>query len=127
MSDADLFLAVGCDIGTNDEGTHIRFRFIDDVNQQRHVVMAKQNIPLLLAALQKEIVSGSVVPIDRGSLRIGADFQVQGYQCQRKEDGSAVLTVMINLPEQGRTVTLPIDFPAEDAKSLAGHLLGKTS
>jgi len=127
VGDSDLFIAVGCNIGKHEDGVHLRLRFMEDSGQTRDIVINRRDIPPLLASLQQEIVAGSVVPIDRGSLRIGADFQAEGYQCKRKSDGSATLTVAISLPEQSRTVTLPIDLPPQDAKSLAEHLLGMTS
>lgn len=120
----EAFVASGFDVLNSEDGGNVVLQFTRDDGGTRMVTVPKQAIPQLLGALQASTGQGSVVPIDRSSLRSGADYQVQGYQFGRRKNGGAEITIHVELVGQGRVVTLTLDFPPEDVASLAKHLAG---
>ena len=54
---------------------------------------------------------------NRGSLQLGATYSLQSYQVQRNTDGRRLLTLAVDLLDQGRVVTIPIELsPVEVAQ-----------
>jgi hypothetical protein len=119
------FITSGCNIESYADGVHMRLNFIDHKDEIRAVVLRREQIPELIGVLQTEIVPGQVVPIDQESLRIGTNYRLQGFGVRKREDNSAQLTLYIQLPEQGRTVTLNLPLTASDVTSLIIHLSRK--
>lgn len=124
MADAD-FIPDNTLTETSSDGELIRISFLRDDGQSRVVTMHRTWLPQLLAELQSKIAPGQATPINRGSLQIGANFRVQGFQAHRNQDGSAVLTLAIDLTDQGRIVTLPIDLEASEREQIIQMLGGQ--
>lgn len=123
MSENEPFIAVGCLSQGNEDGVHVRFRFNDQAGRIRDVILEKGNIPLLLAALQKETTDGTIVPIDPGSFRVGTDYRMQGLEYRRRDDGGVDLTLIVELLRQQRFVTIKASLPADVAIDLAQTIL----
>jgi hypothetical protein len=120
----DPFQVDACDVQRHVDGIHIRLNFVQDSGESRAVVLRREKLPQLVAALQGEIVSGSVVPIDQGSLQIGANYQMEGHQIRKLQDGSAVLTLFVKMLDQSRTVTLALELTPSDVTSMIRFLGG---
>ena len=106
------------EFGTEDEGRRVTLTFRTDSGETLGVSLGRGQVAATVARLVQEIGEGAAVPIDRGSLQIGARFAVQGFQLQRKTDGSRVLTLVVDMPDQGRVVTIPLDLSPDDVAKL---------
>ena len=107
-----------CEAVLIENDTKVRISFLNDSGASREVVLARQWPPQLVELLIAKIESGSVVPIDQGSLRPGQTFAVRGFQVRRVSDGSRLLTLSADLPDQGRMVTIPLELSPTDAGKL---------
>jgi hypothetical protein len=104
------------------EGEDIILDFRSDSGESRAVVLSREWLPGLIARLMHQIGPEEAVPVDQGSLQVGARFAVQGWQVQRESDGARRLDVIINLPDQGRVVTIPLDLTPPDVQNLIDQL-----
>jgi hypothetical protein len=104
------------------DGDDIVLDFKADSGESRVVVLSRKWVPTLLARLMQETEPGQMVPIDRASLQIGASFSVQSWQVQRRSDGARRLTLAVDLPDQGRVVTIPLELSAAEVQSLLDQL-----
>lgn len=111
----------GCDVGSNADS--IRLNFLNQSGKNCPVVVRREDIPQLLASLHNETASGQVVPIAKGSMKIGANYQLEGQQFRKNSDGSVLLTLFVNLLDEDRVVTFALEIPSKDKKSLAEYLL----
>ena len=121
MTDDDFEVA-GVDVARN--GELVKLIFLDRDDNTRPVVLHQHGIPQLIGALQQHIAAGKVVPMTPKSARIGAIYALEGHGIRKNPDGSAVLTLFVNLPEEGRTVTFDLPLAAKDAQALAKQLGG---
>jgi len=114
----DVFEPNGCEADLIDGGTKVRLSFSRDNGTSREVVLSRAWLPQLVALLIGKIESGPLARIDQGSLRPGQTFLVQGLRVRKISDGSQLLTVSVALPDQDRTVTIPLELTPEDAEAL---------
>jgi hypothetical protein len=105
------------DISADGEDVVLDFR--SDAGESRSVVLARQWLPGLIARLMHQIGPDEAVPTE---LQVGARFAVQGWQVARQSDGARRLDVIINLPDQDRVVTIPLDLAPADVQSLIDQL-----
>jgi hypothetical protein len=122
MLDRDFVATNGINIERHSDGKRVRLTFLGDEDKALAVVLPVSGLPQLAAAVQSEIGTGLIVPIDRNSLKIGRPYSVQGFQVQYRQDGSARLTIFENLHDQGRTVTHALELAAQDVTDLIAHL-----
>ena len=106
------------EVKTEDDGRRVTLTFRADSGEILGVSLTRAQVGATVARLVQETEAGSVVPIDRGSLRIGASFSVQGLQVQKKTDGSRLLTIVVDMPEDRRVVTIPLDLSPADVAEL---------
>ena len=100
-----------CETFLSEDRKRVKIVFRRDSGETQEAVLARTWIPQLIVQLQTRIEPGQATPIDRGSLRIGQTFSLQGYQVGHRPDGSAILTLFVDLPDQGRVVTIPLVLP----------------
>src|SRR5690606_34382736 len=103
-----------------DEGLTLEFR--SDAGGVAAIALLRGQLAALVARLVKEIGAGQAVPIDRGSLQIGQTFAVTAHQVQRRGDGARRLVMTVDLPDQGRVVTIPLELSPDDVRSLIKDL-----
>jgi hypothetical protein len=110
------------DISTDGEDVVLDFR--SDAGESRSIVLSRQWLPGLIARLMHQVGPDEAIPsaTDQGSLQVGARFAVQGWQVARQSDGARRLDVIINLPDQDRVVTIPLDLTPPDVQSLIDQL-----
>lgn len=108
------------DIRVSDEDVTLDFR--TDNGESRVVVLSRKWLPTLIARLMQETEPGQAVPIDRNSLQIGASFSVQGWQIQHRSDGARRLVLAVDLPDQGRVVTIPLELSPSDVQNIIKQL-----
>jgi hypothetical protein len=113
------------EIGTEEEGQRVTLTFRTDTGETLGVSLTRGQVGVTVARLVQEIGSGSVAPIARGLLQIGASFSVQGFQVQRKTDGARLLTLAVDMPEEGRVVTIPLELSPIEVEELI-KMLGTT-
>jgi hypothetical protein len=104
------------------DGEDVVLDFRSDSGESRAVVLSRQWLPGLIARLMQQIGPDEAVPTDQGSLQVGARFAVQGWQVQHQSDGARRLDVIVNLPDQGRVVTIPLELTPPDVQSLIDRL-----
>jgi hypothetical protein len=122
LNDND-FIIDECEIESADDGIHVRINFLQNDGASRPVVLLRAQLPQLIGAFQREIAPGSVVPIDQNSLQPGANYKLVGQQARRAPDGSVVLSLYVELPDQRRTVILPLPLSPKDQTDML-KLLG---
>lgn len=113
-----------CEIFAHSDGEHIKIAFRTDSGESREVVLRRKALPSLLNQLSAQIAPGQAVRIDSHSLRPGTDFVLQGWECRLDAQGGARLVLYIDLPEQGRVVTVPLSLNAADVAQLIARLTG---
>jgi hypothetical protein len=114
----DQFLTVGCNVQEHPDGLHFRLNFIDAAGKSRAVTLTRDTLPLLAAALHSKIGDGKIVPIDQKSLRAGANILVKGWDIVKRPDLGARLTLYVEMLDQDRVVTIPVDLSPENVTSL---------
>lgn len=67
------------------------------------------------AQTRKQPSAGSIVPMNQGSLQPGTMISVTSHQFGPRPDHFR-LTAVADLPDQGRTVTIPLRFSKQDAE-----------
>jgi hypothetical protein len=120
---SDEFIPDG--VRTQRSGEYVKIIFERDDGQFRDVVAHRTWLPSLVTCLLNEIGPGQAVPIDKGSLNFGTTYSVQGFQARPASDGSARLTLFVDLPDQGRVVTIPIDLKPEERSQIIQMLGGQ--
>lgn len=110
----------GCDVASNADS--VRLTFLNRSGKSCPVVVRREDIPQILVSLHNETSPGQVVPIAKGSMKIGANYQIEGQQFRKNPDGSVVLTLFVNLLDEGRVVTFALDIPAKEKESLSQYL-----
>jgi hypothetical protein len=118
MDDNRPFEASETDIALSGDGTSVRLIFNDDSRKSREVILRRKWLPMFAAQIQKNIEPGQIVPIDKGSLQIGQSFSLQGFHAHRLSDGGATIVLFVDLPDQGRVVTIPMDMTPKDLSTL---------
>jgi len=106
------------EIGTEEDGQRVTLTFRADTGESRAVSLTRAQVQSSVARLMQEIGGGQVVPIDRGSLQIGATYSLQSYHVQRNTDGRSLLTLAVDLLDQGRVVTIPIELSPVEVEQL---------
>jgi hypothetical protein len=106
------------EIGTEEDGQRVTLTFRADTGESRAVSLTRAQVQSSVARLMQEIGGGQVVPIDRGSLQIGATYSLQSYHVQRNTDGRRLLTLAVDLLDQGRVVTIPIELSPVEVEQL---------
>jgi hypothetical protein len=122
VSEPDFF-AVGLNVESHSDAPYVRLTFSDDDDKTRAVIIHQSNLPSAISALHEKISSPNVVPIDRASLKQGQDYVVTGFSAKKLPEG-AELTVHLNLPDQGRFVTLAMALSPQDITGLVLQLSG---
>lgn len=118
MDDDVSFEATETDIALSADGAHVRLIFNDDNGKSREVILLRKWLPAFVAQMQRNIEPGQIVPIDKASLQIGRSFSLQGFQARRFPDGGATITLFVDLPDQGRVVTIPLEMTPKDVSTL---------
>jgi hypothetical protein len=109
------------------DADHIKLVLRADSGRRLAAILPRSTIPELIARLVSEIGHGQGTPIAPSLLRPGLTIQVQGFGARRHQDGSADLTIMARLPEEGRDVTIPLPLSPADVDELVKMLtLGRT-
>jgi hypothetical protein len=83
------FFMAGCEVLAYDDNKHVKLIFSDRNDDTRSVVLHREQIPAIAGALQAEVATGNVVPIDQASLQIGANYRLEGFSIQKRQDNSA--------------------------------------
>lgn len=104
------------------DGDRVTLTFRADTGESQAVSLARAQVATFVARISQEIGAGSVVPIDRGTLQIGASFSVQGWQIQKRDDGARRIVLAIDLPDQDRVVTMPLDFTSAEVAQFIEEL-----
>ena len=112
------FVVLGCDVKERPDGKRLRLNFTGEGNKNRSVVLHREGVPLLVGALHSKIGHGTVVPIDKESLRAGANIQVQGWDLANRPDRSVLLTIYLDMTDQNRVVTIPVELSQENVTAL---------
>ena len=99
----------------------IRMIFAKNSGEHRTVVVRRENLASLFAGIQRLLPAGDAVPIDRDSFRAGTTIRVTSYQFSPRETEFR-MTLFVDLPDQGRSVTIPLHFSRKDAKSIIEQL-----
>jgi hypothetical protein len=121
VSASEPFLATGCDVAYHEDGVHVRLTFIRDKGESQAIFLDRAGLSQLALALRKETLSGSIVPIDQASMTIGLNYRVVGHQVGFLPDRTIKLTVFLDLPDQGRTLSLSLALSADDVDAIARH------
>jgi hypothetical protein len=116
------FVVESIDVARQVGGDHVRFTFLDRNNERREMFFHQSRLPTLMGVIQAEIAPGTLVPIDQGSLQIGANYRLAGDEMRKNPDLSARLILHIELPDQGRTVLMPLSLSQEEVTSLVSYL-----
>jgi len=104
-------------------GAKLQVIFREEEGATCEVILLQEQVPGFVAQLVSHIEQGQVVPIRAQSLRIGRDFQFVGWSIQRNAaDGRRRLIALIDLPDEGRQVTLPLEFSEADVEELRRQL-----
>lgn len=119
---ADDFFPDECEVLEHSDGQHIRIVFRSDSGESQQVCVRRKWLPSLLNQLSEQIAPGQAVRIDQNSLRPGMDFALQGWDCRRNPQGGARLVLYVDLPDQGRVVTIPVALDAHDVPVLVQRL-----
>src|SRR5277367_6259725 len=117
-TDNEDFVISGCDVQEHPDGKRLRLTFVGEGDKTRSVVMNREGVPLLVGALHSKIGHGTVVPIDKDSLRAGTNIQVQGWDLTNRPDRSVRLTIYVDMIDQGRVVTIPVELSRENVTAL---------
>ena len=125
MAADDVFEPDECEVALSKDGESVRISFRRDNGTSREAVLPRKWLPGLVAQLLAQIEPGSAVPIDQGSLQIGRTFVVQGYNVRKRPDGGCLLTLFVDLPDQGRIVTIPLELSAPEVSEIVAILNGR--
>jgi hypothetical protein len=117
----DDFRPDGVRVQGDDTGQWLRIVFDRNDGTVRQVSFRREWLPTLLSVLQREIAPNQALPIDRASLRPGQDYVVHGYQLAPIEEG-ALLTLNVELPDQARSVTIPLRLSSDDVVAIIAKL-----
>ena len=109
-------------IQPHSDGERVKVTFLRDTNESREVVLRRSWLPQFLNAMRNEIAPGQAVPIDPNSLSFGRSYSLQGWECKRSPEGGARMTLYIDLPDQGRVVTMPISLGPDEVTHLIDQL-----
>jgi hypothetical protein len=118
MSEDAPFLVDNAAVALNDTGEFAKLVFSRDTGESREVILRREWLPMLVVEIQSKIAPSQATPIDRGSLHMGQNFSLRGFQARRVQSGGATLTLFVDLPDQGRGVTIPLDLTSEDVDTL---------
>ena len=119
---ADEFIPDEIEVFPNDDRKRVKLVFRRDSGESREVVLLKSWLPQLLTQLRPHIAPSSAVQIDKGSFQPGQDFALQGWECRTTPAGGARLVLYIDLPNQGRVVTVPMTLDRADVDQLRQQL-----
>lgn len=105
----------------SEDGKSVRLIFTRDNGEYREVVLRRSSLPSLVAGAQNLLSPQDAVPIDRDSLRPGTIIRLTGYQFSPRGKKLG-LTLFLELPDQDRGVTIPLNLSRKDAESIAEQL-----
>lgn len=114
-----------CETMLSEDGESVKMVLTNDVGERQEAVFDRRWIPSLITQLQRRIVPGQATPIDKDSLRPGQTFSLQGYEIWHEQDGSARLTLFLDLPDQNRVATIPIELTPKDVAAIIERLSAK--
>lgn len=100
------------------DGKSLRIVFRQDDGKEAAIHMARVHLPQLITVLQREMPPGQATPIDRRSLQIGVNFSLQGYEVRQRPNGHKCLVLMVDLLDQGRVVSIPLDLSPQDVETI---------
>lgn len=121
------FLVDECETSIGSDGKTIKIKFSNDNGDSQEVLIDRQHLPQFVAQLQNKTVSGSGKPIERASLRPEETFAVSGFRVEHVADGGCVIVVSVNMIDQNRLVTIPLDFSPKDIETLFSMIIHKQS
>ena len=118
--DEEDFWAKGCVVAVNDETRDVRVTF-EGTDEDCAVHIPKAVLPRVVAALQSKIEDERITPIDRGSMRPGGQWSVEGFGVRLAPNGDATLTLDVRV-DDNRGVTIPIRLSPDERRQLRGML-----
>jgi hypothetical protein len=122
MVDKDEFVPDHLEVQDHTDGERVRLVFgRDSDGATKSIVLKKDQLPAIASQLHRRIEAGSVVPISPSDMRIGADYRLTGYEVGIRSD-SFRLNLHVELPAQGRTVTMGLDLNKKEAADLRNWL-----
>ncbi len=121
MTTSDDFEVKDLQFQTSEEGEKVRLIFTRNSGERQEVVFRRRDLASLVAGAQKLLSPSDAVPIDRESLRSGTTIQVTGYQFS-PGGAELCLTLFVDLPDQGRGVTIPLCFSRKNVESMMGDM-----
>ncbi len=121
MATRDDFEVKDLQFRTTEDGDRIRLIFTCNSGERREVVLRRRNLASLFAGVQDLLSPSDAVPIDRESLRSGTTIRVTGYQFS-PVGAELRLTLFVDLPDQGRGVTIPLRFSRRDVEKIMGQM-----
>lgn len=119
--DEDPFQPDGFEVSLRDDG-FVKVTFHRDDNRKMEVEIPREQLPVLMAALQKKVAPGQVVPIDPASMAFGKTYRTQGVGIHKSRDGGAILTAYVELPDQRRVVAFPLSMSPKDVAFIIERL-----
>lgn len=93
--------------------TEVRLVFSQDGGARQAVVLSKTQLLPIFVDLQAHIATGSGAPINMASLRPGMTIVVTSLGFGPRADHFR-LTAIADLPDEGRTVTIPLNFSRKE-------------
>jgi hypothetical protein len=80
MSDnpEDVFQPDGFEVSRRVDAPYVKIAFHRDDNRKMEVEIPQEQLPVFMAALQKKVSPGQVVPVDPASMALGRTYRVQG-------------------------------------------------
>jgi hypothetical protein len=100
----------------------ITLTFTDNADRECALRLERAQLAAYVALLVKEVEADQVVPIDQDSLRIGEDIEIQGWQVEKHTGGARCLVLFAHLPDQRRTVSIPLTMYRDEVTDLIDQL-----
>lgn len=116
------FEATGFSILDSRDGRTLRLQFLHDDGRILGVIIPRSRAPMLMAELQTRIVPGSLVPISKRGLQHAEAPSIEGWQVTRKFGGSTRIMLFLQLGEDNRQVSLPIELTLPQLDDLLDDL-----
>lgn len=105
----------------SEDGKRVTLRFSCDSDEQVLISIPRIHLASLVVEATKLLPPGSAVPIDRDSLRPGTTYSLQGYQFSPRPEHLG-LTLFVDLPDQGRVVTIPLQLTPKDIEVVSEQI-----
>lgn len=97
-------------------------RLSRDDGEIMEIILQSDQLPAVVAQLQRRIAPGRVTPIRPHQIAAGATATARSTTFRRNPDGTLTLLHTFELLEERRVVQLPVTLTPEDARSMAATL-----